>query len=108
MLHARWALRYSDKRFRLDIQFVFQVFGILQKRQVAWSTSLQIKKEDFRRNEEAIRNIDAGALLEASREEREKKPISNVAVNALKHHVSAVRTKVMGTDESRRGESIVL
>lgn len=101
---ARWALRYADKRFRLDVQFVFQIFGIMQKREVCWSTCLQIKKEDFCRNEEAIQGIDAGALLQASREESEKKPISNVAVKALKRHVSAVRTKVIGTDESRRGE----
>ncbi|KAH8976856.1 hypothetical protein EDB86DRAFT_2768594, partial [Lactarius hatsudake] len=29
--HARWALRYTDKRFRKDLHFIFQVFGVLQK-----------------------------------------------------------------------------
>jgi hypothetical protein len=29
--HSRWALRYSDKSFRKDHFFMFQVFGVLQK-----------------------------------------------------------------------------
>lgn len=56
----------------------------MQKREVCWSTCLQIKKKDFLRNKEAIWEIDAGALLEASREESKKKPTLNVAVKALK------------------------
>ncbi|KAF8138853.1 hypothetical protein EV363DRAFT_1155163, partial [Boletus edulis] len=100
--HAKWAMRYADRRFRLDVQFVFQVFGIMQKRQVAASASLQIRKVDYQRNEEAIRRITTRDLVDAGKEEQERKPISNSAVKALKHHVSTVRAKVRGTDESRR------
>lgn len=106
--HARWALRYADRRFRLDVQFIFQVFGVLQKRQVCTASCLQIKKADFHRNERAIQNINASALLQSSKEEMEKKPISNPAVKFLKRHLLAVRTKVMGTDESRRCNGFLL
>ena len=41
--HAKWALEYCDKWFRNHLQFMFQAFGILQKRQVALSTGLQIR-----------------------------------------------------------------
>jgi len=102
--HTRWALRYSDRHFRLDPQFIFQAFGVMQKRQVYTASSLQIKKSEFQRNEIAIRNIDANTLLESSKEEMQKKPISNQAVSSLKRHLSAVQSKVMGTDESRRGQ----
>ncbi|KAF8124057.1 hypothetical protein EV363DRAFT_1119959, partial [Boletus edulis] len=101
--HVRWALRYADRRFRLDIRFVFQVFGVLQKRQVCRSTCLQIKKPDYHRYEEQIRKIDARTLVQSGQEEKEGKPISSVAVRALKRHTSAVRSRVMATDESRRG-----
>ncbi|KAG1889421.1 hypothetical protein F4604DRAFT_1915295 [Suillus subluteus] len=30
---AKWAMRYGDKRFRKDLHFMFQVFGVIQKRQ---------------------------------------------------------------------------
>ena len=29
--HARWALRYEDKRFRKDYHFMFQVFGVYKR-----------------------------------------------------------------------------
>ncbi|EAU82018.2 ATP-dependent DNA helicase PIF1 [Coprinopsis cinerea okayama7 len=32
--HSAWALQYSDKRFRKDSHFVFQIFGVRQKRQL--------------------------------------------------------------------------
>ncbi|KAH9009265.1 hypothetical protein EDB84DRAFT_1280573, partial [Lactarius hengduanensis] len=31
--HAWWAIRYEDKRFRQD-HFIFQIFGVLRKRQL--------------------------------------------------------------------------
>ncbi|KAF8438103.1 hypothetical protein L210DRAFT_984820 [Boletus edulis BED1] len=106
--HVRWMLRYADRRFRLDIRFVFQVFGVLQKRQVCRSTCLQISKPDFNRYEEEIRKIDAQTLAQSGQEEKEGKPISSAAVRALKRHTSAVRSRVMATDESRRGEKHIM
>jgi hypothetical protein len=31
---SQWALQYADRRFRKDLHFMFQVFGVIQKRQV--------------------------------------------------------------------------
>ena len=42
--HARWALRYGDKCFRKDYHFMFQVFRVLQKRQVCAAATLQISR----------------------------------------------------------------
>ncbi|KAF8836127.1 hypothetical protein BDN67DRAFT_984165 [Paxillus ammoniavirescens] len=32
--HAAWAIQYADQHFCLDLQFMFQVFGVIQKQQV--------------------------------------------------------------------------
>jgi hypothetical protein len=41
--HARWALQYEDRRFSRHMSFIFQVFGVIQKRQVCRSAELQVK-----------------------------------------------------------------
>lgn len=99
--HVRWALQYADRRFRLHHQFVFQAFGVLQKRQVCASACLQVKKKDFLRNQEAFRSLKPEDLLVASNEEIRKAPFSNPVVKALRNQLSTLRAKVMGTDESR-------
>ena len=101
--HIKWALQYEDKRFRKDLHFVFQVFGVLQKRQVCRSASLQIQRSLFVKNQAAIQAVTPADLLKASAEEGRKAPYSNPGVRALRQHVSAVRVQVQGTDESRRG-----
>jgi hypothetical protein len=100
-LHARWSMRYADRRFRMDIQFMFQVFGVLQKRQVCRSAVLQIKKQDFTSHQESFRHLQSTDLLKASNEEKRNIPVSNPIIRSLKHHLSAIRSKVKGTDESR-------
>ena len=99
--HADWAMQYEDKRFAKDLQYMFQVFGVIQKRQVASSASLQITRKDFVRNEEAIRSLKPGDLLQAAGEENRKVPFSNPAIQSLRRNVSTLRAKVMGTDESQ-------
>ena len=99
--HAKWALEYCDKRFRNHLQFMFQAFGILQKRQVASSTGLQIRRRDFNAHEERIRALTPDDLFNAAREEANKIPFTNPTVKDLRKHLSAIRAKVMGTDESR-------
>lgn len=100
--HVRWALRYGDRRFRKDLYFVFQVFGVIQKRQVCRSASLQIKRSSFIRNEHKLRALKPSDLLAASREETRGTIYSNPAVRELRSQLSAVRVKVQGTDESRQ------
>jgi hypothetical protein len=99
--HIQWSLQYSDKRFRHHGQFIFQVFGVLQKRQVCSSACLQVSKKAFLHHQNTFRTLTLKDLEIASGEESRKVPFSNPTVKALRGQLSAVRAKVMGTDESR-------
>lgn len=101
--HVKWALEYQDRRFRKDLHFIFQVFGVLQKRKVCSSAKLQIDKAQYRRHEMAIRRLKPSDLLKAAEEEKRRAPITNPAARSLRELVSSLRTKVPGTDESRTG-----
>lgn len=100
-IHVRWALAYADRRFRLDYHFAFQVFGVCQKRQVCRSAVLQIKKPAFAQHIQSISRLTAADFLEASKEETRGVPFSNPGIRALRKQLSAIRTQVVGTDESR-------
>lgn len=99
--HARWALQYADRRFRKDMHFMFQVFGVIQKRQVCRSATLEMKKSTFVANQALYQTLRPSDLMKASAEETRRAPYSNDAVRALRSQLSAVRSKVAGTDESR-------
>jgi hypothetical protein len=99
--HVRWALRYEDKRFRKDPHFPFQVFGVCQKRQVCRASVLQMKKGSYFQHQNLLSVLTAEDLTKASREETRGVPFSNPAVRALCSQLSAVKTKVQGSDESR-------
>ena len=98
--HVRWALRYEDKRFRRDPHFPFQVFGVCQKRQVCRASVLQMKKGSYFWHQNLLSTIKADNLTKASREETLGVPFSNPAIRALRSQLSAVKTKVQGSDES--------
>ena len=100
-VHAKWSMLYSDKRFRKDIQFPFQIFGICQKREVCRSSMLQMKRSQFNQQINLISTLTPEDLIKASQEESRKVRFSNPAVQALREQLTAVRTKVKGTDESR-------
>ena len=99
--HVRRDLQYWDKRFRKDLHYVFQVFGVLQKRQVCKSAGIQIKRTDFQKHEKVIQMLKPSDLSQAAGEEKRHVPFSNSAVKCLRKHITATRAKVMGTDESR-------
>ena len=99
--HCRWALRYSDKRFRLDHFFIFQAFGVLQKREICAAAALQMSKSSFLRHERTIRGLTSSDFEKAGAEEMAHKPLSNSTIRSFRNSLSAVRSKVMGTDESR-------
>lgn len=101
--HVRWALEYQDKRFRKNLHFIFQVFGVIQKRKVCSSAKLQIDKSQYKRHEMAIRRLKPADLMKAAEEEKRKAPITNPAARSLRELVSSLRAKVPGTDESRTG-----
>lgn len=99
-VHVRYALQYCDKRFRTDLNFIFQAFGVLQKRQVCRSACLQVTKSTFLQHQKEFRELTTKDLIVASAEESRKAPFSNPTVRALRNQLSALRAKVMGTDES--------
>lgn len=101
-VHARWALQYADRRFRKDLYFVFQVFGVIQKRRICRAAVLQMKKSAFTFNQAAIRRLTPQDLLIASAEETRRVAFSNPAVQSLRTNLTAMRARVPGTDESRK------
>ena len=100
-IHIQAALQYCDRRFSLHHQFIFQAFGVLQKRQVCTAACLQVQRKTFVKNQEAFRALTPKDLMIASGEESRKIPFSNPIVKALRSQITAMRAKVMGTDESR-------
>ena len=99
--HAQWALRYDDKRFRTDLHFMFQVFGVLQKRRLCAAAALQISRPTFIHHEAAIRSLRSSDFETAAVEEQSHHAFSNPTMQSLRGNINSVRAKVMGTDESR-------
>ena len=100
-IHIQIALQYHDRQFSSHHQFIFQAFGVLQKRQVCRAACLQVQQKTFIKNQAAFRALTPKDLLLANREETCKVPFPNPVVKALRSQITALRTKVMGTDESR-------
>src|SRR5882762_2694502 len=100
-VHVQALIQRGGNAFQLHHHFIFQAFSILQKRQVCSSACLQIKKSTFVLNQEAFRALTPQDLMVASAEESRKAAYSNPVVRALRDQLSALRTKVMWTDESR-------
>ena len=100
-MHARWALRYEDRRFRTDLHFMFQVFGVIQKYHMCASVVLQILKQSFLCFESAIRNLDSADFEKAATQERAREGFTDPTMKSLRKTITAVRTKVDGTDEAR-------
>ena len=53
-IHIQTALQYSNRQFSLHHQFMFQVFGVLQKRQVCSAACLQVRRKTFLNNQVAF------------------------------------------------------
>ncbi|KAJ7446255.1 ATP-dependent DNA helicase PIF1 [Mycena galericulata] len=66
-----------------DLYFMFQAFGVVQKR--------EIKRSSFIANQVAFMNA----------EETRRVPFSNPVVRKLRKHLTSLRVRVPGTDESR-------
>ncbi|KAJ7494790.1 hypothetical protein B0H11DRAFT_1910735 [Mycena galericulata] len=99
--HVRWALQYSDGRFRKDLYFVFQAFGVIQKRQVCRSAGLQIKRSSFLANQVSFLKLRPKDFLLASTEETRRVQFSNPVIRNLRKQLTSLRARVAGTDESR-------
>ncbi|KAJ3818427.1 hypothetical protein F5880DRAFT_1491409, partial [Lentinula raphanica] len=99
--HSRWALRYADRRFRHDLQFIFQVFSVQQKRAICASAGFRMKRADYVKHRSAMENLTPADFKKASEEENRKKPFSNPVIRALVTHLSAVRSTVPGSNQNR-------
>ncbi|PBK71939.1 hypothetical protein ARMSODRAFT_973480 [Armillaria solidipes] len=101
-VHAHWALQYGDHRFRKDLHFVFQVFGVIQKRNICRSAVLQMLNQSFQRHQGLLSAVKPKDLIKASLQEKRKVPFTNPAIQVLRTELTAVQSKVHGTDESRQ------
>ncbi|KAJ3565753.1 hypothetical protein NP233_g7437 [Leucocoprinus birnbaumii] len=99
--HIRWALLYADRRFRLDLRFVFQVFGVTQKRAICRAATIHIGQPTFQRYRNAIMSLTESDFLQASQEEMRGSSLSNSTMRELRKELSTVRVQIVGTDESR-------
>lgn len=88
--HVRWSLRYYDRRFRLDLHFVFQAFGVLQKREICSAASLQISKRTFLRFQNDIRNLRPEDLAAAGVEEQAGKQYSHPVIRSLRQNLCTI------------------
>ncbi|KAF7297472.1 ATP-dependent DNA helicase [Mycena indigotica] len=98
--HVRWALQHASGRFRHHTQFIFQVFGVLWKRQVCRSAALHIDHNQFIANYEDFMRLKPKDFLDASEEENLNVTLSNPTMRLLRQHITTVRAKVqdMGYD----------
>ncbi|KAJ8507569.1 hypothetical protein ONZ45_g10073 [Pleurotus djamor] len=101
-LQARWSLQIDCSRFRKEHHFVFMVFGVQIKRQIAASSVLQIGRGSYQKHQNEIQRLTPRDLLQASEEERKGQKFSNPTVQRLRTQITTIRSRVMGTDESRR------
>lgn len=99
--HIRWALRYEDRRFRLDPWFMFVAFQVSIKRAVCRAAMLQMHRELFNRHLNAFSHLKESDFLKASREEGAGKPISHPDIRAIRQLVSTVQMEIPGTDEAK-------
>ncbi|KAK0184155.1 hypothetical protein F5146DRAFT_1125892 [Armillaria mellea] len=94
--------KISNRRFRKDLHFMFQIFGVMQKRNICRSSVLQMRTSSYQRNQPLISTIKPKDLFNAAIQESQHTPFLHPGVQALRTELIAVRSKVLGTDESRR------
>ena len=98
--HVWCTIRYHDKCFCPDFHFIFQVFGVLQKRSLCAAACLQISKSTFLQYEAQIWHLSSLDFKIAAEEENQCHPFSNRVMQSMHRTVSSVRANIMGTDES--------
>ncbi|KAF8258197.1 hypothetical protein EI94DRAFT_1815860 [Lactarius quietus] len=96
--HACWALCYNDKCFHKDMHFMFQTFGVLQKRHLCSAAALQVSQPAFIRNKQVIRTLhssdfDIAAAKDCSCAVFFKSNYEKYAAKYLFHSVKGVRNR---------------
>ena len=99
--HARWLLEQQDRRFRTHETFAFVVCNMQQKRDALFSSSLQVKLKDFRREHDLIQSISTRELQQAADEEKAGRPITSNRAKQFKKIVFATASRVLAADSTR-------
>jgi hypothetical protein len=99
--YFRWAMRYSDGRFRQDKHFYFDLFGIQQKRDVSRSAKLSFRRKDWIAISRTMGTVTANDLQIALEEESSTHRVSNPAIANFIRLASTTRSTVIGSDSSR-------
>ncbi|KAF9239984.1 hypothetical protein BU15DRAFT_24500, partial [Melanogaster broomeanus] len=106
--HARWMLRYHDRRFRTHETFwhsrntfPFVIFGILQRRQALAAARVQMERRSFDREAHLLSTISSESLKRAVQEEEDNSTHSDTVVWVLKKLTYAASSRVQGSDQSR-------
>lgn len=99
--HARWLMRYHDRRFRRHETFPFIAFGIMQRRQALMSARLQTTASAFEKDAHLFSQLSIPSLTRAIKREDIHQGDDDTAVRVLKKHVRAISSRVQGSDQSR-------
>ncbi|KAJ6543482.1 hypothetical protein B0H10DRAFT_2389367 [Mycena sp. CBHHK59/15] len=92
--HIKWALQRHET-------FPFVAFGISQRRQALMSARIQMRRKNFEKYARLMATITPEKLKQACREEEQKLPISDPAVQLLRQHVHSTVGRVKGSNQSR-------
>ncbi|KZO91840.1 hypothetical protein CALVIDRAFT_530540 [Calocera viscosa TUFC12733] len=99
--HARWTLRYSDRRFRLHPSWIFVMFGTIQKREALLSAKLQMEHKDFLAAMHSLARLNVDDLKTAAQQQANDERISNAAVKTLLKQIRAMSARVIGSNTYR-------
>ena len=99
--HARWLLRYHDRRFRCHETFPFVVLVIMQCRQALMSARIQTSVATFERDSHLFCQLSAASLTCAVNREDAHQCDDEACIQVLKRHIRAVSSRVQGSDQNR-------
>ncbi|KAG8935210.1 hypothetical protein FRC01_005466 [Tulasnella sp. 417] len=96
-----WCLDYPDRRFRKNPAFIAQVFGVLHKRQVCSSASIQVRRPAYEQCEETISKLTVPEIQRIFSKGPSSESITP-AMAMLKKQIYATSARVMGSNASRK------
>ncbi|CAG8593008.1 24139_t:CDS:2 [Cetraspora pellucida] len=88
--YAKHLLHLSDPKFRFHCSFIFAVFDILRKREIAFGAHLITKQANFEQLAKLILKLTINNIKIAIKQEQNKQPIMNKAVLELLKNINLV------------------
>lgn len=98
---GQYFMRYADGRFRRHRSFIFEVFSVMQKRQIWRGAAARMKSADFIALAPSLLGITNDDMKKAAKEEEERLPISDSRIRKLRAAVKSSGVAVMGSNQSR-------